>query len=245
MELQAEEMSTDLKSSSSDTQDLVAEALQILRKPPRPHPLLSKSESSVNFNPFTNSEDLKVRSSDVKDHSHRLKPQYTPHKRNVIQNVAEVVKPENGFDEHVDDCYSWNKWWQRNILGSKYLRSYYHCAHRKTQGCLATKQVQRHPSVLEIRYSGKHTCTQAIEFDQLGMHNMKFGHVINTSNSMLLPILSSTPESSEGENCSEGEGYLPILTHYNEGHSVTNLKTLDTSYMSVPRVRTRSHGSSQ
>lgn len=43
-------------------------------------------------------------------------------------------------------------------------RGYYRCTHRNVQGCLATKQVQRSdedPSIFEITYRGRHTCTQA------------------------------------------------------------------------------------
>lgn len=43
------------------------------------------------------------------------------------------------------------------------LRGYYRCTHRNTQGCLATKQVQRmdeDQTILEITYRGNHTCCQ-------------------------------------------------------------------------------------
>lgn len=40
-------------------------------------------------------------------------------------------------------------------------RAYYRCTHRHTQGCLATKQVQRSdddPSASNVVYKGKHSC---------------------------------------------------------------------------------------
>lgn len=40
-------------------------------------------------------------------------------------------------------------------------RGYYRCTHRNTQGCLATKQVQKSDkdsSLVEITYKGRHTC---------------------------------------------------------------------------------------
>lgn len=40
-------------------------------------------------------------------------------------------------------------------------RGYYRCTHRHTQGCLATKQVQRSnddPTIFEVTYRGRHTC---------------------------------------------------------------------------------------
>lgn len=41
-------------------------------------------------------------------------------------------------------------------------RAYYRCTHRSTQGCLATKLIQRtneDPSIFEVIYKGKHSCT--------------------------------------------------------------------------------------
>lgn len=45
----------------------------------------------------------------------------------------------------------------------KHFRGYYRCTHRHTQGCLATKQVQRNDEdamVLDVTYNGIHTCQQ-------------------------------------------------------------------------------------
>lgn len=42
-------------------------------------------------------------------------------------------------------------------------RSYYRCTHRYTQGCLATKQVQKSEedsSIFEVTYKGRHSCVQ-------------------------------------------------------------------------------------
>jgi WRKY DNA -binding domain len=45
----------------------------------------------------------------------------------------------------------------------KNFRGYYRCTHRNTQGCLATKQVQRsddNAMVFDVTYNGVHTCQQ-------------------------------------------------------------------------------------
>lgn len=45
-----------------------------------------------------------------------------------------------------------------------HCRGYYRCTHRHSQGCLATKQVQRcdeDPTIFEVTYRGRHTCSQA------------------------------------------------------------------------------------
>ncbi|CAJ1972351.1 unnamed protein product [Sphenostylis stenocarpa] len=57
----------------------------------------------------------------------------------------------------LDDGYSWRKYGQKSIHGTKYPR----CAQRNVQGCMATKQVQRSeqdPTVIVINYRGNHTC---------------------------------------------------------------------------------------
>ncbi|XP_037443646.1 cysteine-rich receptor-like protein kinase 29 [Triticum dicoccoides] len=63
-----------------------------------------------------------------------------------------------------DDGYSWRKYGQKDILGAAYPRAYFRCTHRDTQGCQATKQVQRAdagPLLFEIVYHGLHTCARA------------------------------------------------------------------------------------
>lgn len=74
------------------------------------------------------------------------------------------VNPGMGLEGPLDDGFSWRKYGQKAILGAKYPRGYYRCTHRNVQGCLATKQVQRSdedPTIFEITYRGRHTCTQA------------------------------------------------------------------------------------
>lgn len=63
------------------------------------------------------------------------------------------------------DEYSWRKYGQKEIHGSKFPRSYFRCTHKYDQGCQATKQVQKSeddPSLLMITYIGEHTCSPNI-----------------------------------------------------------------------------------
>ncbi|KAI4372880.1 hypothetical protein MLD38_011063 [Melastoma candidum] len=60
-----------------------------------------------------------------------------------------------------DDGYTWRKYGQKDILGSKFPRGYYRCTHRKLYRCPAKKQVQRldsDPSNFEVTYRHLHTC---------------------------------------------------------------------------------------
>ncbi|CAL5046124.1 unnamed protein product [Urochloa decumbens] len=62
-----------------------------------------------------------------------------------------------------DDGFSWRKYGQKDILGAKFPRGYYRCTYRTTQGCPATKQVQRSDAdlcVFDVTYQGEHTCHQ-------------------------------------------------------------------------------------
>lgn len=60
-----------------------------------------------------------------------------------------------------DDGYTWRKYGQKDILGSRYPRSYYRCTHKNYYGCEAKKKVQRldeDPFTYEVTYCGNHSC---------------------------------------------------------------------------------------
>ncbi|XP_008775571.1 probable WRKY transcription factor 41 [Phoenix dactylifera] len=86
-------------------------------------------------------------------------------KRKTLPRWTSQIKvcPGEGVEGPLDDGHSWRKYGQKDILGATYPRGYYRCTHRNTQGCLATKQVQRsdeNPSVFDVTYHGTHTCHQ-------------------------------------------------------------------------------------
>ncbi|CAB4271094.1 unnamed protein product [Prunus armeniaca] len=63
------------------------------------------------------------------------------------------IPPEDGF--------TWRKYGQKEIMGSRFPRSYYRCTHQKLYDCPAKKQVQRlnnDPLTFEVMYRGEHTC---------------------------------------------------------------------------------------
>ncbi|XP_062157108.1 WRKY transcription factor 55 [Alnus glutinosa] len=63
------------------------------------------------------------------------------------------IPPEDGF--------TWRKYGQKEILGSKFPRGYYRCTHQRLYQCPAKKQVQRlddDPYTFEVTYRGEHTC---------------------------------------------------------------------------------------
>ncbi|XP_010481619.1 PREDICTED: disease resistance protein RRS1-like [Camelina sativa] len=62
---------------------------------------------------------------------------------------------------NLEDEWSWRKYGQKEILGSRFPRIYFRCTHKYTQGCLATKQVERSstdPDMFIITYVSEHNC---------------------------------------------------------------------------------------
>nr|DAA05106.1 TPA_inf: WRKY transcription factor 41 [Oryza sativa Indica Group] len=69
----------------------------------------------------------------------------------------------------LDDGYSWRRYGLKDILGAKYPRSYFRCTHRNTQGCVATKQIQRRdgdPLLFDVVYHGDHTCSERASLNE-------------------------------------------------------------------------------
>ncbi|CAH8322901.1 unnamed protein product [Eruca vesicaria subsp. sativa] len=61
----------------------------------------------------------------------------------------------------LEDAFSWRKYGKKEILNAKFPRSYFRCTHKYTQGCKATKQVQKlelESRMFSITYIGNHTC---------------------------------------------------------------------------------------
>ncbi|GAB2224115.1 hypothetical protein Droror1_Dr00004862 [Drosera rotundifolia] len=89
-------------------------------------------------------------------------------KRKATPQWSERVRVEPGTTSTLEgglgDGYSWRKYGQKDILGSKFPRGYFRCRHRTTRGCMAKKQVQRSDddsTIVDIVYRGHHTCNQS------------------------------------------------------------------------------------
>ncbi|KAG1346463.1 putative WRKY transcription factor 41 [Cocos nucifera] len=114
------------------------------------------SPRSATESPHSENSNQAFRDYDRKEMSKKRKtlPKWTSHIK---------VCPGEGVEGPLDDGYSWRKYGQKDILGAKHPRGYYRCTHRNTQGCPATKQVQRsdeNPLVFDVTYHGTHTCLQ-------------------------------------------------------------------------------------
>lgn len=95
-------------------------------------------------------------------------PFKTTKKRKAMEKKRHQVRVSSAGagagDYPVDDGHGWRKYGQKEILGAKHPRGYYRCTHRHSQGCAATKQVQRtdqDPTLFDVVYLGDHTCVQS------------------------------------------------------------------------------------
>ncbi|CAH8332452.1 unnamed protein product [Eruca vesicaria subsp. sativa] len=89
-----------------------------------------------------------------------------------------------------EDKYAWRKYGQKQILNSKFPRSYFRCTHKPTQGCKATKQVQKQeqdPNLFQITYIGNHTCNVS-DATQAKTEPLDHGIVMDSDNKMAATI---------------------------------------------------------
>ncbi|XP_027333705.1 WRKY transcription factor 55 [Abrus precatorius] len=78
-------------------------------------------------------------------------------KRTILLPAPQV----GNIDMPPEDGFTWRKYGQKEILGTKFPRAYYRCTHQKLYACPAKKQVQRlddNPNIFEVTYRGDHTC---------------------------------------------------------------------------------------
>ncbi|OIS99656.1 putative wrky transcription factor 41 [Nicotiana attenuata] len=92
-------------------------------------------------------------------------------KRKLLQQWSKQVRISGIEGPNYDDGYSWRKYGMKDILRANHPRAYYRCTHRNTQGCLATKQVQKSdedPLFFDVTYKGKHNCkaSQSVDISQ-------------------------------------------------------------------------------
>ncbi|KAL5202082.1 hypothetical protein ABZP36_013034 [Zizania latifolia] len=79
--------------------------------------------------------------------------------------VTMAAQPTGNTELPPDDGYTWRKYGQKDILGSKYPRSYYRCTHKNYYGCEAKKKVQRRDDdrfTYEVTYCGSHSCLTSV-----------------------------------------------------------------------------------
>ncbi|OIT29406.1 PREDICTED: probable WRKY transcription factor 41 [Nicotiana attenuata] len=142
------------------------------------------------------------------------KKRKTPH-----QWSKQVSICGTGLESPHDDGYSWRKYGQKDILGSIHPRAYYRCTHRNTQGCLATKQVQRsvgNSSIFEVTYKGRHSCKIAqseifsLENQKRQKHNKKQELVYQRQEQEMVIFNSGPNHKVENFSLTKEEVFTPF-----------------------------------
>ncbi|KAJ3709358.1 hypothetical protein LUZ61_013063 [Rhynchospora tenuis] len=124
----------------------------------------ASSPRSASVSPRSDMSELAFKCQDQQDDNSNKRE--TCKKRKALPRWRSQVRVGSmsmgGVEGPLDDGHSWRKYGQKDILGAKHPRGYYRCTYRNSQGCLATKQVQRtdeDPTVFDVVYQGTHTCT--------------------------------------------------------------------------------------
>ncbi|KAF7816564.1 WRKY transcription factor 55 [Senna tora] len=135
----------------------------------------------------------------------------------VEKKMVMVPVPQFGnADVPPEDGYTWRKYGQKEIYGSK---SYYRCTHQKLYDCPAKKQVQRlddNPNIFAVTYRGSHTCTMSstapssIPPPQLVLDHIAFSPQMSSSSTSVSRWLSSAHLSLHG-------GAAPSTARYVSG----------------------------
>ncbi|XP_044984274.1 disease resistance protein RGA5-like [Hordeum vulgare subsp. vulgare] len=125
-------------------------------------------------------------------------------------------------DYPADDGYSWSKYGQMDILGSKHPRCYYRCVHKHDKGCQATKQVQRSDSdtqLFDIVYHGEHTCAENVHSQCESAHLLL--HHISASMGLMPPATSESQVTNEAASSGSTAGVRFMSPATSAGSQVT------------------------
>ncbi|XP_057980230.1 probable WRKY transcription factor 11 [Malania oleifera] len=104
------------------------------------------------------SNSTKIRSSTSSSSSQSSRRRKDEAKKRVMNVPAPLI---GNTQIPPDDGFTWRKYGQKEIYGSRFPRGYYRCTHQKLYQCPAKKQVQRlddDPYTYEVTYRGEHTC---------------------------------------------------------------------------------------
>ncbi|KAI3950382.1 hypothetical protein MKW92_038875 [Papaver armeniacum] len=174
-------------------------------------------------------------------------------KRKTIPSWTEQVRAceQSGLEEPVYDGYSWRKYGHKDIYGANHPRGYYRCTHKNSQGCLATKQVQRtdtDTSIFSVMYLGRHTCVQTShlqpgqpkkKIEHQTLINFQTGGHVNTKDYDTTQVVLRSP------SVSFPSASIPIPCQEKESNSniCSSQLTPDNHFMSSPLSSPSTSGS--
>uniref|UniRef100_A0A0A9CJ42 WRKY domain-containing protein n=1 Tax=Arundo donax TaxID=35708 RepID=A0A0A9CJ42_ARUDO len=140
----------------------------------------------------------------------------------------------------LDDGRTWRKYGQKQILGAKHPRAYFRCTHRHSQGCNATKQLQRSdadPLLFDIVYLGEHTCSPSASSNDMRSTRAA---TEATAVDQQLPLISKPPPAdSIVATRSSSLSCLSSMTSEMDTMQSGSSRTVVTSSPSAKRKRSR------
>ncbi|KAM7275327.1 hypothetical protein ACFE04_017193 [Oxalis oulophora] len=115
------------------------------------------------------------------------------------KTTVTVPAPLHGNTElPPEDGFTWRKYGQKEILGSKFPRGYYRCTHQKMYQCPAKKQVQRldnDPYMFAVTYRGTHTCHMSSTAPSIAPSQPDFTGGIMAHTSTMTTTTTTAPPS--------------------------------------------------
>ncbi|KAK2982400.1 hypothetical protein RJ640_026243 [Escallonia rubra] len=121
-------------------------------------------------------------------------------KDDANKRTIRVPAPRMGNTEiPPEDGHTWRKYGQKEILGSKFPRSYYRCTHQKLYNCNAKKQVQRlddDPFTFEVTYRGEHACTMSSTAPSVPPTSAEVVQTMAQQGTPIQPLVSQGPPIS-------------------------------------------------
>uniref|UniRef100_A0A803LZP4 WRKY domain-containing protein n=1 Tax=Chenopodium quinoa TaxID=63459 RepID=A0A803LZP4_CHEQI len=166
-----------------------------------------------------------------------------------LKRMAAIEPRMVVVQELTDDGYSWRKYGQKEILGSKYPRSYFRCTY-KEEGCAAVKKVQRidEGDAYQISYKGLHTCSNGARIIRStsgasDSQSFKISFGVDDCRALEAPTVLTGTESftitgipffgSKGTNTPDSERETYAKCSQNHNADVTSQIRLDESIIST------------
>ncbi|MCE3050557.1 hypothetical protein HAX54_047499 [Datura stramonium] len=194
--------------------------------------VISKGKHSINLAPSSSAAQMEYPHLLADSSTKSCDRPSTSRKRKMVSRRTEYVHARSGEEVLPEDGYSWRKYGQKYILGSKYPREYYRCARRHLSNCAATKMVQRSEtglSVFEVTYGESHSCGQENKNQNEELLPVQtkcddeVGRAAREISESYIPEMVSTPNNSFN-NSSTGV----VFSNSNSLFNITNSEFIST-----------------
>ncbi|KAL1290591.1 hypothetical protein HN51_059248 [Arachis hypogaea] len=182
-----------------------AETLSVLDSPSSSASFfLNENNSGSQLVIAANSTNNDLRSEEGSSESSKRFSSSVPKDRRGTYKRRKTEETWSNVSPTTEDNLAWRKYGQKDILNSKFPRSYYRCTRKYDQGCKATKQVQRiqdNPVLYQITYIGRHTCKETLKAPQMTAYllNPQDHHQTPPTNAIIKQEYPKQEDTPSGE----------------------------------------------